>query len=82
MSFKCDVCKVAQPTGVAPVNVVTRVRAKVHHANQSAIPGQEIDREVSACKDCAEKSGLPEVIPMAAMDVAIKDLPAFEGNYQ
>lgn len=78
MSFKCDVCSIAQPTGVAPNMVVTKVRMRHYNVNQSIIPGHETEEEVKACELCKEKMDTPDVTP--ADTVLSEDLPEWEGN--
>lgn len=78
MSFKCDICKIAQPTGVAPRMIVTNVRMRHYNVNQSIIPGHETEKEVKACASCEEKMDAPSVRP--ADTIPAKDLPEWEGN--
>lgn len=81
MSFRCDACEEAQPTGVAPHRVVTRIRKRQYLANQSIIPGHEIEAEANVCTECKDTLGGPTVnlgnLPIAVME---EELPAFEGN--
>ena len=52
MSFRCNVCKEAQPIGNAPIQVVVATRTK--HYQDSSKVGIETVKEVDACPPCSE----------------------------
>ena len=55
MSFRCEGCNKAQPTGVAPIRTVTetRVRNQGHVDEFSDPPREEIAAEKNLCSVCA-----------------------------
>jgi len=79
MSFRCDICNEPQPTGVAPTTIVTHVRKKVYHANQSVIPGHETIKEVRACAPCKDVIGDTEPT-MHLGDLPLAVLPPHSGG--
>lgn len=56
MSYRCEVCKEAQPIGTAPTQVVVQTRDRIY-ADAGRIC-QEIAREVRCCPPCAETTRL------------------------
>jgi len=52
MSFRCQICKVAQPAGARPVTKVTERRDRVYNTMAGDIPGWEIAKEAVACESC------------------------------
>ena len=51
MSFRCEICDKAQPTGHAPIQVVTKTR-DAHYPDTSKI-GTETVQEKNCCEPCA-----------------------------
>jgi hypothetical protein len=52
MSFRCEVCKEAQPIGHAPIQVVVETRIKRYQGTEAI--GVETVRELDACPPCSE----------------------------
>ena len=62
MSFRCQICGEAQPAGVRPVLLVTKMRKREYFHNGSVSLGCEIDTQVRACPDCAQEVKEPEMV--------------------
>ncbi len=55
MSFKCDYCSEAQPTGIKPNKVVVKTRNVTYQTKDGQTPsGTEIVKEVDLCVSCNE----------------------------
>lgn len=55
MSFRCESCDEAQPTGVAPRRIVTEVRILNEEPTEFSDPSRsEIAAEKNFCVTCAE----------------------------
>ncbi len=55
MSFRCEQCKVAQPNGTRPREVVTEFRVR----DYSGYPGWEIVKIVKVCDFCNVVAATP-----------------------
>lgn len=52
MSFRCDFCSKAQPSGAAPHLVVTKMRKRDYPAGDGVFVGSEVAEEKRACDAC------------------------------
>lgn len=60
MSFRCEFCGEAQDPGVAPIQVVTKIRHKGQGGYEYR--GTEIAEEKNSCEPCHNPDREPEVL--------------------
>lgn len=59
MSFRCELCGVGQDPGVAPIQVVTKIRNK---GNSFEWKGTDIVEEKNVCATCHDPEFVAEVL--------------------
>jgi len=59
MSFRCEFCGEAQPGGVGPIQVVTKIRRK---GNEFEYKGTDIAEEKNSCATCHDPEREPEIV--------------------
>jgi hypothetical protein len=68
MSFRCEFCGEAQPTGVGPIQVVTKIR---HKGSEFEWKGTDIAEEKNSCEPCHDSEATPEVLGDAPASVQV-----------
>ena len=59
MSFRCEFCGEAQEGGVAPIQVVTKIR---HRGSEYEWKGTEVAEEKNSCVTCHDPEREPEIL--------------------